>query len=263
MIPDNPSGTEPAAPDELILLYRDEHYIAVHKPSGLLVHRSPIDRHERRFALQEARNLVGQHVFPVHRLDKPTSGVLLFALSPEAANSLMLAFTAGRIAKQYIAIVRGYPPQYERIDYPLVERPDRLAEPLTDPDRDAQAAVTECTGLGQIEIDEPVGRYATARFGLMELRPQNGRRHQIRRHLHHIFHPIIGDTTHGDGRQNKFFRSHFNSHRLLLCATRVQFEHPYDNTPVTIEAPPSSSFTRISDALGWHTTLATALARSG
>ena len=238
-------------PDErLDILYHDDHLVAVHKPAGLLVHRSPIDRHETRFALQLVRNQIGCRVYPMHRLDKPTSGVLLFALHSEAAKQLTALFESRQVRKTYLAVVRGIPTEQEEIDYPLYEEEDRLA-PL-DPEREAQSAVTLYRRLAEVELPIPVGRYATSRYALLEIQPQTGRRRQIRRHMKHIFHPIIGDTTYGDGRHNRMFRDHLGCHRLLLAATRLEFTHPVSGEPLQINAAPEESFAQVIRQLGWN-----------
>jgi tRNA pseudouridine65 synthase len=233
------------------ILYLDDFMIAVHKPSGLLVHRSLIDRHETRFALQLVRDQIGQRVYPVHRLDKPTSGILVFALNPATARVLTAQFTAGRVQKTYCAIVRGYTEPAGVIDHALREELDPIADALADPDKAPQPAITHYRRLATVELPHPVGQYRTARYSLVELQPKTGRRHQIRRHLKHIFHPVVGDTTHGDGRHNQFFRDHFGNRRLLLAATALHLIHPHSGGPVAITAPPGADFQYIADALGW------------
>jgi tRNA pseudouridine65 synthase len=224
----------------LEILYRDEHIVAINKPSGLLVHRSLIDRHETRFAIQLVRDQIGQKVYPVHRLDKPTSGVLLFALDSDTARLLTEQFTAGQVQKTYLAIVRGYTEETGVIDYPLQEQLDKIADAEADPDKPAQAAITHYRRLAAVEFPYPVGRYATARYSLLELQPKTGRKHQLRRHLKHIFHPIVGDTTHGDGKQNAFFREQFACNRLLLHAASLQLQHPRQKVNLHIHARPPS-----------------------
>ncbi|MEM7406934.1 MAG: pseudouridine synthase [Pseudomonadota bacterium] len=241
------------------ILYRDSDYVAVHKPAGLLVHRSPIDRHETEFALQRARDAVGQHVYPVHRLDKATSGVLLFALSPPAANAMMLTFARGGVAKRYLAIVRGYAPEAVTVDHAFVTLPDRIAEPQADPNPAPQPAVTHVVRLATVELPVAVSRYPTSRYSLVALNPEHGRKHQLRRHLKHIFHPIIGDTTHGEGRHNRMFRTRYQCHRLLLAATSLSFAQPLSGAAVTIEAAPEASFTAVAHALGWNRELSAEL----
>jgi tRNA pseudouridine65 synthase len=224
----------------LPILYRDDHYVAVDKPAGMLVHRTRIAE-AGEYALQRLRDQLGQHVFPVHRLDRPTSGVLLFALSSEAARHIAPQFENHTIDKHYLAVVRGYTEEYATIDYPLQEEPDKPH----------QEALTRYQRLATVELDIPVGRYPQARYSLIEVMPQTGRLHQIRKHMHHIFHPIVGDTTHGEGRHNRLFRDHFASQRLLLFATRLSFIHPYDGERITIEAPLDEITQRLFAKLGW------------
>ncbi|MBK1650214.1 tRNA pseudouridine(65) synthase TruC [Rhabdochromatium marinum] len=234
------------------ILFQDDALIAVHKPAGLLVHRSLIDTGASTFALQLVRDLIGQWVYPVHRLDRPTSGVLLFARNPETARALTAQFSASRVSKTYHAIVRGWTQPAGTIDHALREEPDRITDALADPDKPPQRAVTGYRRLAQVELPFPVGRYPSARYSLLELQPETGRRHQLRRHLKHIFHPIIGDTTHGDGRHNQFFRDRFGNQRLLLVATRLCLDHPATGQRLVIEAPPAEDFAHMARALGWN-----------
>ena len=240
--------------EPLILLHCDESIAVFNKPSGLLLHRSFIDRHEKRFALQMARDILGQRVYPVHRLDKPTSGVLLFALSPEIAALLTASFTAGAVRKRYLAVCRGITPESGIIDYPLVEEQDRR-DPYRQEGKDPQEAVTGYRRLATVELPFSVGRYPTSRYSLVETEPLTGRRHQIRRHFKHIFHPLIGDVNYGEGRHNRFFREEFSCSRLLLHAASLSFHHPLDNTLLTFNAPLDSAFGCVVERLGWADTV--------
>ncbi|WP_428608803.1 pseudouridine synthase [Sedimenticola sp.] len=225
---------------ELAILYRDEHYIAVDKPAGLLVHRTRISE-DRRFLLQQLRDQIGQRVYPVHRLDRPTSGLLVFALDSDAARRLVQRFEQRQVEKRYLAVVRGYAADAARIDYPLQEEAGKSL----------QQAVTDYRRLAAVELPLAVGRYATARYSLLEVQPQTGRMHQIRKHMKHIFHPIVGDTTHGDGKHNHLFREQFGIRRLLLMATNLRFVHPYSGVPLSIEAPPDEEMVGLFARLGW------------
>lgn len=237
------------------ILFHDNYFVAVNKPPGLLVHRSRIDRHETRFAMQITRDLIKQRVYPVHRLDKPTSGVLLFALRPEAATNMMRLYENSQVFKTYLAVVRGYTAEQGKIDYALREEPDKMTDALAEQNKAAQVAVTEFERLATVELAIPVGRYQLSRYSLIKVTPHTGRKHQIRRHMKHIFHPIIGDTTHGDGKHNKMFRQQFNCHRLLLHAWRMSFTHPYTNSPVVINAPLDTEFENLLDRFGWGDSL--------
>lgn len=209
----------------LPIVYQDEDVVVIDKPSGLLVHRSAIDRLETRFVVQELRDQLGQKVFPVHRLDKPTSGLLLLALNADAARQLTEQFTQKTVKKTYHAIVRGWATD-QTIDYPLKEVFDKTTDPVSVLEKDAQAAVTQLSCMQQVELPHAVGRYTSARYSLVALRPMSGRRHQLRRHLKHIFHPIVGDTTYGDGKHNRYFRDQWKESRLMLSAVGMAFNHP-------------------------------------
>ncbi len=238
--------------EELLeIVYQDEHLVAINKPAGLLVHRSMIDKHETRFALQMLRNQLGQHVFPVHRLDKPTSGVLLFALSPEIAKKVAEQFMLRETTKSYLAVVRGYTLDKDVIDYPLKEELDKKSDAKARVNKDAQPAVTAYQRLATVELNYPVGRYATARYSLLQLQPQTGRKHQLRRHLKHIFHPIVGDTTHGDGKHNQLFREELDCQRLLLSANSLSLRHPVSGEQFTITANLDATFQSIMERFGW------------
>ena len=237
--------------ETLPVLYRDEALIAVHKPSGLLVHRSELDRHETRFAVQIVRDQIGQHVYPAHRLDRGTSGVLLFALDRDIARQLGEQFQTQQIDKTYLAIVRGHPDETGSIDHPLTRQYDAYEFRATDATAEAQAALTRYRRLATVELLYAVDRYPTSRYALLELKPETGRRHQIRRHLKHIAHPIIGDATYGKGRHNRFFQERFGCHRLLLACTRMRLTHPLNGQPLTLNAPLADDFAAVIAALGW------------
>lgn len=234
------------------ILHLDEHLVAVYKPAGWLVHRSAIDRHETRIAMHRVRDQLGRRVYPVHRLDKPTAGVLLFALDAEVARGMGERFAAGEVRKRYLAIVRGHVQESGVIDYPLIEEQDALTDRLADKDKPPRPAITEYRRLAVAELPYPVGRYATARYSLVQALPKTGRKHQIRRHMKHIFHPVVGDTTHGDGKQNRLFRDRFGCARLLLLSHGMSFAHPCGDETIDIAAPPDEEFMRMVIRLGWR-----------
>ena len=217
----------------LQILYSDDDFVAINKPSGLLVHRTPLDRHATVFALQLLRDQIDHEVFPCHRLDRPTSGVLLFALNLEALRFAQGQFAERHAKKIYHAVVRGWAEVQGIIEYPLRSEDN----PSTSKD-----SRTDYTCVRQSEVDQPIGNYSKARFSLVELSPLTGRKHQLRRHLAHIRHPIIGDTRHGDGAQNKFIREHFNCQRLLLHASQLSIKHPSGVGSIDIRARYQSTF---------------------
>lgn len=236
----------------LEILYQDEYLVAINKPSGLLVHKSPIDKHETVFALQLLRDQIGQYVYPVHRLDKPTSGVLLFALSSEIAQTMSLLFRSREVEKEYIAIVRGYSADEAEIDYPLKQMLDTREQKEQGITKEAQEAQTYYVRLATVELPYAVSRYPVARYSLVRLVPKTGRKHQLRRHMKHIFHPIVGDTKHGRGEHNKLFRQKFGSHRLLLHAVKMEFIHPVNKNRIVLNAPLDITFKRLFKTFNWE-----------
>jgi tRNA pseudouridine65 synthase len=234
--------------ETLPVLWHDDVLVAVHKPAGLLVHRTAIDRHERRFALQILRDQLGQAVYPVHRLDKGTSGVLLFALDAGVARRVADAFAAGSIRKQYLAVVRGWPGERGVIERPLAPIEDDLAPRTSTIARDA---CTRYVRVATVELPHRVDRYATSRYALLELEPTTGRRHQLRRHLAGLSHPIIGDSTYGKGPHNRLFAELFGSRRLLLAAVGLALSHPLTGEPLSITAPLAAEFQDTLQQLGW------------
>ncbi len=231
---------------DLDVLYRDDRLIAIDKPSGLLVHHSHIARDVKVVALQLVRRIVKRRVHAVHRLDRGTSGVLLFALDPEAARDTADLFAAREMDKTYYAVVRGHPPASGHIDHPLNQ--SKTGE--------RRAATTDFIRRETVELDIPVGRFPTTRYALLELKPHTGRRHQLRRHCCHIHHPIVGDTTHGDARHNRLFRREWSAHRLLLFAARLRFRHPYTGDILDLRAGADPTLARLCDAFGWRDPLA-------
>ncbi|HRF06692.1 pseudouridine synthase [Accumulibacter sp.] len=234
----------------LPIIYQDQHLVAIHKPAGLLVHRSPIDRRERRFALQMLRDQLGQRVYSVHRLDKGTSGVLLFALSSAVGRALSMGFEERQVGKSYLAVVRGHPPLAGEIDHPLRRHFDSEGARAT-ADAPTQDACTRYRRLATIELPHRVDRYPSSRYALVELEPLSGRRHQLRRHLKHIAHPIIGDATYGKGRHNRLFQTLFACDRLLLACTELRLVHPVSGAALTLRAPLANDFHRLLARLEW------------
>lgn len=234
----------------LPICYQDEHLVVIDKPAGLLVHRSKIASGEKLFAMQLLRDQLGQHVFPVHRLDRPTSGLLLFALSSDVARQLTTLFTERQVKKSYLSLVRGWVKDGAVLDYPLVEEHDAvMGQPRLE--KSAQDAVTAYAPLAHGELPFAVGRYNTARYSLMSCSPKTGRRHQLRRHFDHLRHPIINDTTHGDGKHNRFFREQMAFSELGLRAWRLSFTHPVTGSQLDIKAGLPASWTELFNHFGW------------
>jgi len=237
----------------LDILYEDDYLFAVNKPAGLLVHPSWI-------APARTPNLVsllkerypGETIHTVHRLDRATSGVILFARNKTVTQQLQAQFVERRIQKTYLCVVRGWPDEAGVIDYALKPIHDKHAEPHANPDKEPKEAVSAFRRIATVSLPIPISRYPEARYSLVEVKPSTGRKHQIRRHMRHIMHPLVGDTTHGEGRHNRLFRDHFDSHRLLLMAVGLEFVHPVTDTVIKIEAGVGEDVEQLFGQLGWH-----------
>ncbi len=226
--------------EPLSILYQDTHLVAINKPPGLLVHRSRIARDATEFAVQLLRDQLDQRVYPVHRLDRKTSGVLLFALDEGTNVSMQKQFAEGLVHKRYLAVVRGYTEDSFEIDYAL--RHDDTGA--------LQEAFTRGQTLNRTEIPIPLGTQPTSRYSLVELTPTTGRMHQLRKHMAHIFHPIIGDRPHGCNKQNRFFKEKFSLTEMLLHAQELRFVHPVLGDEIHIQAPLLEEFKRMREVLG-------------
>ena len=264
--------------------YEDSSIIAISKPAGWLVHRSAVTSKEPQqcYVLQSLRDQIGQRLYPVHRLDRATSGILLFAKNGQAAKRLSAQFAEGKIEKEYLAIVRGWVQSssvsdrnlladrgsikshtmewqdyslkansdiqsrvrevkrnWQLVDYPL-DTPDSLRKNRTqNKHNERKVALTRYRTRLHFEWDMPVGRYNTARYSLVQLRPKTGRSHQLRRHMKHISHPIVGDVKYGRGEHNRFFRDQLNIPGLLLFAKTLTFQHPETKNLISITGRPA------------------------
>lgn len=218
----------------LEVLYEDEYIIAINKPPGILVHKTWISE-DKVFLLQLLRDQVGYRLYTIHRLDRGTSGVILFAKSAEHSGRLSELFMEHKIEKKYLAIVRGWLPEEDIINYPLSDPESGKYEKLE--------ALTAYKCLAKSEINAAIGlKYKTARFSLIEACPRSGRRHQIRKHFAHINHPILGDKRHGDVKHNTYFREHFKMDRMCLHASSLQFSHPFTEEDLFISAKYDEAF---------------------
>ncbi len=225
------------------ILFSNEYCIVVEKPAGLLVHPSHLAR-DKDTLMSRVRNKVGHHVYPIHRLDRATRGLVLLAKNSESASSFGKQFMTRQVEKHYLAIVRGVVPDSGTIDWPLLE--EGTSKPAD--------AVSNFQRLAQSELPFAVGPHESVRHSLVLLTPVTGRFHQLRKHMKHVFHPIIGDTIYGDGKQNRFFRSHFDIHSLMLFAFKLEFYMPDSDNKVAITADFSEfgDFEIACKNLGWQ-----------
>jgi len=230
---------------KLEILYQTQRPVIINKPAGSLVHRTRLDPNETSFILQDLRNQLGQRVYPVHRLDKPTSGALFFALDPDYARMMSELFDSDRFHKQYLAIVRGYAPESGDIDYPVPQGDSQ----------ELKEARTLYQRLATVELPHKVGIFNTARYSLMKIVPLSGRRHQIRRHFKHIRYPILGDTRFGDRHHNRFAKEHLKEEHMFLHAFNVRWFDPEKQKELDIMAPLPVHWERMADLCQWTTTI--------
>lgn len=220
------------------VLYQDEYFVAINKPPGYIVHRSSIARNAPLVVLQLLRDQINKRLYPLHRLDRKTSGVLIFALSSEANKLLSQQFANHELYKEYTAIVRGWTEDKGTIDYNLENERGT-----------SQTAITLFETLERYEINLPFGKFPTSRYSKVRLMPKTGRMHQLRKHMAHIFHPIIGDRPHGCNKQNKMWKQKFLMDTMMLHAKRLIFTHPYSKEEIQIDAPYLEEFERVMKIL--------------
>lgn len=222
----------------LEIIFEDADLIAINKPHGLLVHKSQIAADASEFALQMLRDQIGKKVYPAHRLDRKTGGILLFSLNKEFDSAIQQLFAEQKIKKTYMAVVRGFTPDQESIDYPLKKENGTLQE-----------AITHFKTLKRFEIPLESGKHLTSRYSLIEVEPETGRMHQIRKHMAHIFHPILGDRPHGCNKQNKIWKNNFEMDTMMLHAIKLEFTHPKSLQKIEIQADLQPEFLRVLNIL--------------
>ena len=227
---------------ELPVVFADAAFAVISKPAGLMAHASPMARGEDDFLVDRLRAQFARDVVLVHRLDRATSGCVLVAFDREIAAAFGEQFMQRTVAKTYLAVCRGWPEESGVIDHPLDGGPGK---PLKKP------AITVFRRLATGELDEPNATFPTSRYALLECTPDTGRWRQIRRHLKHIFHHLVGDSSHGDGRHNRVFRMR-GVHRMLLHAHTLAFDHPVSGERIAVAAPLDAQFERALELFGWN-----------
>lgn len=244
----------------LVVLHADEHLLVVAKPPGMAVHRSRLVHDESVYLVDLLRDQLAadgagnSSLHPIHRLDRGTSGALLVGRNPAIAAALSAQFMSRDVEKTYLAVCRGWPDDAGEIDYPL---------PGVNENGERKPALTRWTRLATVEVPIAISRYPQQRYALLAVSPETGRYRQIRRHLSHVHHHLIGDTSHGRGDHNRLFRQHFGIHRMLLHAWRLRFEHPISGETLLIEAPLDAPWNSVLDRFGWHEALANHRAIAG
>ena len=223
----------------LDILFQDEHLVVINKPSGLLVHRTDLAKHEQDAVVQRLNTQLGRWVYPVHRLDRATSGVLVLGLNETSTKALADQFMSRTTDKRYLAIVRGHTEDQATIDYPLAKLNEEKGRSRFKIEGTEKEAVSHYTTLERFVLPLSVSRYDSMRLSLVDVRPEQGRTHQIRRHFKHIFHPLLGDTRYGCRHHNKAIREHWSTDlRLMLHAKTLTFDHPVSQQRLSFTAEP-------------------------
>ncbi len=230
----------------LEVLHVDDHIAVIDKPAGLMVHDSKLARGETDFVSDRLREQFGRQIFLIHRLDRATSGCLLLAFDRDAASVLGKTLMSREVEKDYLAVCRGWPEEQFVVDHPLDGGPGK-------PEK--KPAITRFTRLAAGEWPLPSAEFPTSRYALMRCQPETGRFRQIRRHLKHISHHLIGDSSHGDGRHNRNFRMR-GVHRMLLHARRLAFLHPFSGERIVVQAPLDAEWRKTFDLFGWDADIA-------
>jgi tRNA pseudouridine65 synthase len=238
-----------AQPPAIACIHADDALLIVDKPAGMAMHRSHLVGADADYFIDRLRLQFDGPLHLVNRLDRATSGLVVVARSRELAAVLGEQFMARAVAKTYLAIVRGWPDESGEIDYPLT------GAAMSGP---RKPALTSWRRIATVEVPVAMGRYAQQRYALLMLEPLTGRYRQLRRHLHHVHHPVIGDTTHGRGDHNRLFKQHFRSHRLLLHAWRLSLDHPVDRHRMEVHAPLDSTWQRLVAHFNWSADMANA-----
>lgn len=239
----------------LVILFQDEHLVAVNKPAGLLVHRTNLAKDEEDAVVQRLRDQTGKWVFPVHRLDRGTSGVLVMAFSPEVARRLSAQFAESKTKKTYHCLVRGYCDDYGVINYPLAKLNEQKGRSRFKIEGTEREAETSFTRLSQYLLPVPVSRYDSMRLSWLQVTPKQGRKHQIRRHFKHYLNPLVGDSCYGCRHINKVAKEIWSDDfRLMLHASSLEFNHPITNQPITLKADLSDKIINILNKLEYYRT---------
>jgi len=219
---------------ELEVTYQDDFLIAINKPHGLLVHKTNLAMDADNSVLKVLRAQLNKPIFTIHRLDRKTSGVLLIALDKKVQRELSKQFMERSVHKTYLALVRGFTSAHGTIDYAVKDLKGKIKD-----------ATTHYKTLKKYELDLPFGKHLTSRYSLVELKPETGRYHQLRMHMAHIFHPIVGDRPHGCNKQNRLFKERFDLMEMMLHAKDIEFFHPALNRRMQVCAPLSDTFNRM------------------
>jgi len=225
------------------IVYEDDYLIAVNKPNNFIVHESHYARNIKEITLLDfLYQQLGYHVYPIHRLDRKTSGILVLLKNKEFVAQFQALFTSNSINKTYYAIVRGFSKDSDSIDSPV----------KNDDTGVYKDALTKYETIQQFETEIPVHPYNTSRYSLVKLTPETGRMHQLRIHLNKISHPIVGDYKYGDRFHNRMFENELNCIYMFLHAYSLEFIHPITNKKLVLSANFPNDWDKIFKKFNWN-----------
>lgn len=231
----------------LEVIFEDEYIICVNKPNNVLVHHA---HHSRNVADEDSLlQLIFNHkkikVYPIHRLDRKTSGAILLAKNKEIVSKFQKLFTINEIQKTYFGVVRGFSPDSKIINSPVKGRDAKVHK----------EALTYLKTLANIVLNIPVKPYDSSRYSLVELSPKTGRMHQLRVHSNKISHPLIGDPKYGDKNHNLMFENNFDMKNMFLHAGKLEFKHPFTLKSLSLNASFSDDWTELFEKFSWENPL--------
>ena len=226
------------------IVHQDEHCIVVNKPNNILVHHAYHSRNksEEDSLLQLLEQQLGKKLYPIHRLDRKTSGIILLATETSYVSKFQELFTHHEIQKTYYGIVRGFAPESKVIDSPVKGR-----------DADVyKEAETQMHTLAKIQLEIPVKPYDSSRYSLVKLLPKTGRLHQLRIHMNKISHPLLNDAKYGDKNHNLMFEEKFGWRKLFLHAASLQFQHPFTQELLSLQATFPEDWVKAFQEFSWE-----------
>ena len=231
----------------LEIIFEDSYFICVSKPNNMLVHHAKHSRNvaEETSLLQLIIDKTGLKVFPIHRLDRKTSGIILLAKETQFVSKFQDLFTNNEIQKTYYGVVRGFSPEAKTIDSPVKGRDANVHK----------EALTHLKTLEQVTLEIPVKPYDSSRYSLVELSPKTGRMHQLRVHTNKISHPLIGDTKYGDKNHDTMFDENFGWKNMFLHAGKLEFKHPFTNEELVLKAPYPKDWIALFKEFNWKNPL--------
>mgnify|MGYP001231894836 CR=1 FL=1 len=232
---------------QIEIIHQDDYCLLVNKPNNVLVHHAFHSRNKinEESLLQLLDNQLKRKFYPVHRLDRKTSGIILLSTKKEYVAKFQVLFTTNQIKKLYYGVVRGFTPDQMIIDSPVKGRDATVYK----------KAETHLKLLEQITIDIPVKPYKTSRYSLVQLSPKTGRMHQLRIHMNKISNPLINDAKYGDKNHDLMYERQFGWKNLFLHAGSLEFIHPFTEKKIFEKANFSQDWIQLFQKFSWKDSL--------